>query len=247
MTEGRNFARLLPTPPQKARVSSSVVIKASSPPARRPKRSLVQVACLACRKGKTKCDGNRPRCARCVHRNSPCGYDVEPETTRVASLKRKHETAQGENEQLHQLFDFIRSRPETEAYEIFRRIRTTSDPIAVLNLIKDGDLLLQQLTSGFSSASLEPRLQKIEQDALQAASIKVHARPWTAVAGNGLVSELISGFFDWDLPFHLSCVDRDAFLSDMREGKPATAKYCCPALVNAMCALRSVSPTNGLR
>ncbi|KAG6019116.1 hypothetical protein E4U41_003392, partial [Claviceps citrina] len=81
-------------------------------------------------------------------------------------------------------------------------------------------------------------LERLELLALRESSIRVDARPWTAVASDGLVSELVSSFFTWDDAFFLPIVDREAFLADMRSGNVAKAKYCSPFLVNAICASR---------
>ncbi|GKT81471.1 C6 transcription factor [Colletotrichum tofieldiae] len=71
-------------------------------------------------------------------------------------------------------------------------------------------------------------------------SLNVSAKPWTDLADDAVVSELMAGFFQWDEPFVLAFVDQKSFLEDMRQCSPETARYCSPLLVNAICALRSV-------
>jgi hypothetical protein len=48
-----------------------------------------------------------------------------------------------ELEQLRELYSIIHSRSIEEAQEIFNRIRTNSDPIEVLQMVKASELLLQ--------------------------------------------------------------------------------------------------------
>lgn len=41
------------------------------------KRNRISFVCQACRRSKTKCDREKPRCSRCVQHGIPCVYDVE--------------------------------------------------------------------------------------------------------------------------------------------------------------------------
>lgn len=71
-------------------------------------------------------------------------YDVEANTTRSNALKRKNEDLAKENAQLHELYDFLRNRPFVEAEEIFRRIRSTENPLDVLRHVATADTLMAQ-------------------------------------------------------------------------------------------------------
>lgn len=66
------------------------------------------------------------------------------------------------------------------------------------------------------------------------------ARPWTAVAGDGLVSNLVSHFFELEHRFLTSHIDREVFIDEMIEADAEKAEFCSPLLVNAICALSSV-------
>lgn len=127
--------------------------------------------------------------------------------------------------------------------EIYRRVRVAVDPLDVVELLKGGDLLLQHSVPERPGESDSPAigLESLELSALEQSSIKVHARPWTRIAGDGLVSELISSFFAYDNGFYLSFVDQESFLEDMQAGDVAKADFCSSLLVNAICALRCVS------
>ena len=112
----------------------------------------------------------------------------------------------------------------------------------MLQFIKEADLLLLGPSSS-SSRILDPRIRKLDLDALRDSPIKVRAYPWTIIAGDGLVSSLISSFFAWDNPFFYCFVDQQCFLEDMEQQDPLKAMFCSPLLVNAICAIRAVSKT----
>jgi hypothetical protein len=141
---------------------------------------------------------------------------------------------------LRELYTYLQTRSETEAEEIIRRIRTNHDPTVVLRLIKDADLLLEASMAGYRGAEAS-ELRRLDAGALQRSSLKVVARPWTVVAGDGVVSELVSKFFTIEQPFFGTFVDETCFLQDMRSGIVRDAKLCSPFLVNAICAYTSVS------
>jgi hypothetical protein len=140
---------------------------------------------------------------------------------------------------LRELFRYLQIRPDTEVTEIIRRIRADEDPQTVLRFIKDGDLLLEaSATSPRSGDTSE--MQKLDREALKNSSIIVPARPWTVIAGDGVVSNLISTFFSTCHYFVAVFVDKKCFLQDMRSRSTRTSEFCSPFLVNAICAWASV-------
>lgn len=158
-------------------------------------------------------------------------------------MRRMNKSLQTELKQLRSLLDYIRTRSEAESMEIYHRIRVAFDPMDVVKFLRGGDLLLQHSGPARSGGSKNPAfgLENLELNALEHSSIKVHARPWIGVAGDGLVSELISSFFAYDNGFYLSFVDQECFLEDMQAGDLDNAEFCSSLLVNAICALRCVS------
>lgn len=138
-----------------------------------------------------------------------------------------------------ELIKNLQIRPEEEASELFRRLRLTKSPFEVLEFVRHGDLLLN---CGLPTAPNEHE-SKIDAVALEHAPIKVPAKPWTTVARDGIVSELVSAWFKWDDAFGYPFLDRDAFVDDMRSGDVNRARYCSRFLVNALCAFRCVSST----
>jgi hypothetical protein len=159
--------------------------------------------------------------------------------SRSAALKEKNVVLQQENDELRELYGYLRFRSEPEAYEIYRRIRTSNNPIEVLNFIKQADMLLMNPSPW--PDRLDARLERWDLNALRNSVFKVPARPWTVVAGDGMVSELISAFFKWDDTFSYPFIDRESFLMDMQKEDPKNAKYCSAFLVNVICAVRCVS------
>ena len=51
-------------------------------------------------------------------------------------------------------------------------------------------------------------MNEVEADALAKSPLKVPARPWTSVTGDGIVSNLISSFFKWDDSIMYPFMDR---------------------------------------
>ena len=67
------------------------------------------------------------------------------------------------------------------------------------------------------------------------------ARPWTIIAGDDIVSHLISIFFDREQTGLGLYMDQRVFVKDMVAGDASKAVNCSPVLVNAMCAYIAVS------
>ncbi|KAI8293824.1 Nitrogen assimilation transcription factor nit-4 [Colletotrichum sp. SAR 10_98] len=202
------------------------------------KRQVIAVACDNCRRRKAKCDGSRPKCQHCTKRNVECHYEANQGETVSLALKRKANVLENENAQYRDLFRMVCSKTEDEAQEIFRRIRVSGDPLKVLESIRQAEILLPSPAA--NERVSDSRLAKLNDKAMENSLIRVPAKPWTAIADDGLVSELITDFFSWENASAFPAVDRDLFVTDMRAGNVKKAKYCSPILVNAICALRSL-------
>ena len=138
------------------------------------------------------------------------------------------------------LFDLIHDRSEPDAWEIFKRIRLSKDPLAVLKSVQDADLVLPNPSLVAAASDLsDPRIRKLDDAARDKSPMHVPARPWTAVAGDGLVSELVCSLFAWDV-YLFPFFQPNALLVDMRRADPNAAQYCSPFLINAICAYRAV-------
>lgn len=202
----------------------------------RPRRHQVSVACNNCRVKRLKCDGNRPICARCSRSDSHCVYEAEMNETYGLARKRKYEQIRGDLDDMNELYNYLRTKSHVEATEILRRVRLAVDPRVVLRFIRDGDLLMEASLAARRGA--DPAvIAEFDDEAYQRSSIKVRAQPWTVVAGDGLVSELVSIFFETEHPFLLWALNKEAFLEEMASASVAKSSLCTPLLVNAICAL----------
>jgi hypothetical protein len=145
---------------------------------------------------------------------------------------------QREVDQLRELFAYIRTCPEVEAKQVYRQLRTANGLQDLIYLRGESSLSLKQnhRTSESEKPACEP-----DSDVLASSAIRVPARPWTLLAGDGLVSELVSAFFTYDHCSGIPFVDQECFLADMRAEDIVQARFCSPLLVNAICALKCVS------
>jgi hypothetical protein len=241
--------------------------RSAEPPdqAIKPKRAQIGAACIVCQRAKTKvsrnhlqahekknitfsyrpsdilkCDGVRPSCKRCTKRKIACTYDVEPGTSRLLSLRRKNEALQNEIDRLHEVVNHIYQDPEARALGTHQQPRKAVSPMEMIPH-KDNDSLIHPNASSSSDHTLAPVSEDLESIAITDSTLKVQAQRWTSVAGNALVSELLSSFFVYDNCFYLSFIDQESFLHDLQTGDTERGDFCSPLLVNAICALRCVS------
>ena len=98
----------------------------------------------------------RPACTACQQRGIACLYDVEPEESRMMALKRRNEDLEKELSQLWELYAFLQTRPLPEAHQILDRMRSSTDVMAVLQFVKDGDLLMQMAARALADPSSNP-------------------------------------------------------------------------------------------
>lgn len=204
----------------------------------RPKRAAVKLACEACRKKRIKCDAQVPECGPCAKRGEACRYDSYNDETTTLSLKRRVTFLQRENLRNRDLIGVLRSRTEPEAIETLLRLRVADDALQVLDAVREAEILLP--TPSFISSNVNnTELLRLEHEAGENSTIKVPARPWTSVAGDGIVSELVSEYFAWDNSYFFPSIDQAEFTTQMRECSPESASWCTPLLVNSICAHRS--------
>ena len=155
------------------------------------------------------------------------------------ALKRKNGLLEREKARYEDFFRLLHTKPDGDALDILRRIRVSEDPLAILDAIREAELLLPD---GPSCSGLgEENVARLDQSALESSTIEVPAQPWTSVAGDGLVSELVSNFFTWDGSYLFPSIDTQVFVDEMKAADPDKASWCSPFLVNAICAQSSVS------
>ncbi|KAF2217273.1 hypothetical protein CERZMDRAFT_64542 [Cercospora zeae-maydis SCOH1-5] len=89
------------------------------------KRRCVSTACTACRKRKSKCDGNLPACAACCQvYGTECIYDPNSDHRRKGVYKNDQDSWKTRNSTLQTLIEAILNYPEDEVAELVRDIRT---------------------------------------------------------------------------------------------------------------------------
>jgi hypothetical protein len=82
-------------------------------------------------------------CKRCIETTTDCIYRTDKEEKSILAVEGRNSELMTELEQLHELYSMIHLRSTEEAQEIFNRIRTNSDPIEVLQMVRASELLLQ--------------------------------------------------------------------------------------------------------
>lgn len=213
------------------------------------KRTQTSIACEFCRAKKSRCDGKRPTCTPCQKRHKICVYPPdESHATALARLRSKLEVSERQNDQLHRLLKLVVQLPSDQARQVlFQFSSELNDPTLLLERVQNMVFASQQIpeidATFNDDMKSNPRVMAMDMKALTNSLFRVSARPWTTVAGDGIVSELISSFFVWDDAFFAPFIDRESFLRDMRSNDVENAKYCSPFLVNAICASRCVSET----
>jgi hypothetical protein len=120
-----------------------------------------------------------------------CSYATAEGETHHTALKRKYQVAIEENRQLRELFNLIHERPAVEANEIYNRIRRSDNPLEVLQLVKQADLLLP-ITRLAGTAS---GLHEIEEGPQGDTFVQLPARPWSVAATDRIVPEMMTNIF----------------------------------------------------
>jgi hypothetical protein len=89
------------------------------------KRRCVSTACIACRRRKSKCDGNLPSCAACSSvYHTPCVYDPNSDHRRKGVYKKDTDTLRTKNSTLHTLVQALLNYDEEDAFDLVRQIRS---------------------------------------------------------------------------------------------------------------------------
>lgn len=92
------------------------------------KRRCVSTACIACRRRKSKCDGNLPSCAACSSvYHTACVYDPNSDHRRKGVYRKDIDTLRTRNTTLQTLIGAIVNYEEDDAFELVRQIRASAD------------------------------------------------------------------------------------------------------------------------
>ncbi|KAI9370599.1 fungal-specific transcription factor domain-containing protein [Aspergillus egyptiacus] len=89
------------------------------------KRRCVSTACIACRRRKSKCDGNLPSCAACSSvYHTPCVYDPNSDHRRKGVYKKDTDASRTKNSTLLTLIQALLNYEEEDAFDLVRQIRS---------------------------------------------------------------------------------------------------------------------------
>ncbi|KAI9675948.1 MAG: hypothetical protein M1829_003186 [Trizodia sp. TS-e1964] len=92
------------------------------------KRRCVSTACIACRKRKSKCDGNTPICMACASvYGTECVYDPGSDQRRRGVYKKEIDSLKNQTSTLQTIIEAIMSYPEDEVPELIQQIRSSSN------------------------------------------------------------------------------------------------------------------------
>jgi hypothetical protein len=139
---------------------------------------------------------------------------------RDSELKTALSELERENRELKELLVYIQSQQKTDVSDLFNRLRTTANPFSILTSLREASSPFPRPVPGSSEAVL-----KLDAEAFAASVERVPARPWTSVAGDGLVSHLLSASFRADDPCLSSFVDRELFVRDMRQPSQERSQF----------------------
>ncbi|KAF1817127.1 hypothetical protein P152DRAFT_387063 [Eremomyces bilateralis CBS 781.70] len=89
------------------------------------RRMVVSTACIACRRRKSKCDGNLPACNACSQvYHTPCVFDPGSDHRRKGVYRKDIDRLQTHNSTLQTLIQALLNSPESDVPDLVRQIRT---------------------------------------------------------------------------------------------------------------------------
>ncbi|KAF2840056.1 hypothetical protein M501DRAFT_932018 [Patellaria atrata CBS 101060] len=93
---------------------------------------LTQVACDKCRSRKSKCDGSRPVCGKCIQFSTKCVYIAEAGETRGQSIHRANRELQEQLDSYKALFEHLRSGSTDVRVDILAQLTANEPPEEIL-------------------------------------------------------------------------------------------------------------------
>ncbi|KIW91353.1 uncharacterized protein Z519_08249 [Cladophialophora bantiana CBS 173.52] len=204
-------------------------------------RKKVSLACLSCRRRRTKCDGGVP-CASCLSRNTECVKDEFDDGRRKLAVKRRLESLEKDRHLLNALLNAIRTGESNQLHALIGLIRNNAARQDLADFLENGsggirggvvDALNRRIDSSAVHRRSRIRYGRI-QDIVNP-PILVPARPWTTVTNDDdFVSHLMSLWFTWAHPWW-HWVDETLFLEAIRS-RDTSSLICTPYLVNMILA-----------
>ncbi|KFY50135.1 hypothetical protein V495_00342 [Pseudogymnoascus sp. VKM F-4514 (FW-929)] len=228
---------------------------------RRVPESITRNACLNCKKGRAKCDGNKP-CSRCTTRAemTPCVYEVHIKHAKEELMKQIHElrAKNNLNERVIKALqsgdkapDILRA-PMKQIHELRAKNNLNERVIKALQSGDKAPGILRALSSGDSLESIVQSLgsQLVEEQD----NVSPKGSPTSIVGGSEHEPETqIRSGFAWTIVTHestvldhlfqlyfawvhpISTLFSEAHFVESYKGQ--NSRHCSSQLVNAMCAL----------
>ncbi|OQV06012.1 Fungal Zn2-Cys6 binuclear cluster domain-containing protein [Cladophialophora immunda] len=200
-----------------------------------PPRKKVSLACLACRRRRTKCDGGIT-CDSCLSRNTECVRDENDDGRRKLAVKRRIETLEKDRHLLEDLLNALRLAGPNQLNALVTMIRAEAGRHEIKTFLEDG-------FRDFGAVDEQNRQQEYRrhrhmlgrvQDIMNP-PLQLPAKPWTTVTDDDdLISHLMSLWFTWAHPWW-HWVDEKQFIKAMQAGDTSSL-ICTPYLVNMMLA-----------
>lgn len=104
------------------------------------KRRCVSTACIACRKRKSRCDGQLPKCAACASVYlTECEYAPHTDQRRKGVYKKDIDGLKTKNTTLQVLIQAILNAEEEDVADLVRQIRTCDNLEDLANAIESGE------------------------------------------------------------------------------------------------------------
>lgn len=102
--------------------------KSSKDPGSNAKRRCVSTACIACRRRKSKCDGNLPKCAACASVYlTECEYAPHTDHRRKGVYKKEADSLKTKSSTLQLLIQALLNYEEDDAIDLLKQMRTTDN------------------------------------------------------------------------------------------------------------------------
>lgn len=101
------------------------------------KRRCVSTACVACRRRKSKCDGNLPKCAACASVYlTDCEYAPHTDNRRKGVYKKEADSQKTKSSTLQTLIQALLNYEEDDAMDLLMQIRTSDNLEEVAKLVE---------------------------------------------------------------------------------------------------------------
>ncbi|KAH7051078.1 hypothetical protein B0J12DRAFT_77663 [Macrophomina phaseolina] len=110
----------------------------NSRPPKKARTRIINAACHACRRRKTKCDGERPSCSVCRKRDTECTFDTQDaEQTRAQASKLRIDRLTSALDEATRLLDYLRKAPDDKVAHIIARLRADEPPASIAASLDD--------------------------------------------------------------------------------------------------------------